>query len=109
MQPTAKFSSQCSATFSPYGRCVSVAYGRIIDSANQTYVNGLAIATVGAQIAYSGWIYPDTGGGPTYVSWIGRVLASSSNVFHEGQLVATIGTPTDSGGYVISGDETVYA
>jgi uncharacterized Zn-binding protein involved in type VI secretion len=109
MLGVARFNSQCTATRSPYGNCVGIAYGRIISYSGQTYANGLAVATAGAEIAYGGLIYPYLGGGPTYVTWVGRVLDSNSVAYISGRLVATVGTPTDSGGYVIEGDQTVYA
>jgi uncharacterized Zn-binding protein involved in type VI secretion len=109
VQPIARLNSLCSAATSPQGPCVGICYGRIIDASAQVYVNGAPVATNNSQIAYSGMIYPYSGGSPIYVTWTGRVLNSNSSVYVDGKQVATVGTATDSGGYILEGESTIYA
>lgn len=108
MLPVAYLNCLCTATISPYGPCVGIAYGRIIEASVQTYVDNLPVATVGDAIAYSGLVHPYSGGSPIYVSWIGRVLSSQSDTYVEGRQLATINTPTDASGFVIEGNYNIY-
>lgn len=106
MRPIAVSGSACTASFSPVGPCVGVAYGRIATSQSTVVVNGLPAARVGDNVFYNGLVFPYWGGITSY-SWVGKVSNSGSAVYVEGLQVANLGTPTDSGGFVISGESGV--
>jgi uncharacterized Zn-binding protein involved in type VI secretion len=98
--------SICTATQSPIGACVGIVYGRCQASQFTVYADGIPIVRAGDPIFYSGLVRPYWGG-ITFYSWIGRVLQGKFVVMVEGVAAANIGTPTDSGGRIISGSSSV--
>jgi uncharacterized Zn-binding protein involved in type VI secretion len=99
--------SVCTATRSPVGPCVGIAYGRAQATQFTVFADGIPIVRANDPIFYSGLVFPYWGGIAFY-SWVGKVLISGSNVLVEGTVAADLGTLTDSGGTIISSSNCVF-
>lgn len=103
---TATIGSLCTGYLSPFGPAAfGVFYGRVITGEGNILINGKALATIGSQIYYAGFI--NVFGSIQYRTWIGQIITGSTNLAN-GKLISTVGSRTDALGIVLDGQFLIY-